>query len=211
MTAPLHPLLTHLEKWLPKFNPDSGLLAEEDISTFTLSINLNEVVEEDAVVILFPYTLQGAARSWYSSLPLGSINSWDSFQEHFLTKFGDDRSIATLINDLSNLKAEPKEPTKDSNSRFNKLLNKILAASKSSDKVQNEWYISALPSNTTISIDRSAKPTLVKNMKEEITVEKRILDVDKKNALEERKSKKVTFRDESKKKPPKDPFDLEGL
>ena len=106
-----------------------------------LSVNLNVVQHEDVVVRLFPYTLQGAAGSWYFSLPSGSITSWDIFQEHFLTKFGDDRSIMTLINDISNLRAEPKEPIKDFNSRFNKLLNKIHTTSKPSDQVQSEWYI----------------------------------------------------------------------
>ena len=48
-------------------------------------------------------------------------------------------------------------------------------------------------------------------MKEVIVVEKHILALEKKNALEERKFKKVTFRDDSKKKPPKYPFDLEWL
>lgn len=108
MASPLHQLPTYPEKWLPKFNPDNGLLAKEHINNFMFSFNLNQVEEEDAFVILFPYTLQGAARSWYFSLPLGSINSWDSFQEKFLTKFGHDRSTTTLINDLSNLKAEPR-------------------------------------------------------------------------------------------------------
>lgn len=49
------------------------------------------------------------------TLPSGSINIWEAFQEQFLTKFGDDRSTTTLINDLSNLKSEPKEPIKDFN------------------------------------------------------------------------------------------------
>ena len=97
---------------------------------------------------------------------LGSINNWDAFQEQLLTKFGDDRSTTTLIKDLSNLKAELREPIKDFNSYFNKLLNKIPVASKPSDEVQNEWYISSLPSNTTIVVDRAAKPTLVENMKD---------------------------------------------
>lgn len=125
MAAPLHLFPTHPKKWLPKFNPDNGLLDEEHINNFMLSINLNEVVEEDVVVRLFPYTLQGPRGSQYFSLPSGSINSWDAFQEKFLTKFGYDRSTATQINDLSNLKVEPKEPIKDFNSRFNKLLNKM--------------------------------------------------------------------------------------
>lgn len=79
MVEPLHQFPSHLEKWLPKFNLDNGLLAEEHINNFMLSIKLNEVVEEDTLVRLFPYTLQGAAGSWYLSLLSGSINSWDSF------------------------------------------------------------------------------------------------------------------------------------
>ena len=110
-----------------------------------------------------------------------------------------------MINDLSNLKSKSKEPIKDINSRFNKLLNKIVVVSKPSEEVQNEWYISALPSNIAIFVDRAAKPTLAKNMKEAIAVEKCILALEKKNTLEDRKSKKVTFTDDSKKKSTKVP------
>lgn len=42
-------------------------------------------MEEDVVLRLFPYTLQGAAGSWYFLLPSGSINIWDDFQEKFFT------------------------------------------------------------------------------------------------------------------------------
>lgn len=97
---------------------------------------------------------------------------------------GDNRSTATLINDLSNLKSESKEPIKDFNSCFNKLLNKILATPKPSEEVRNEWYISALPSNLAIFIDRDAKPNLAENMKEAIAIEKSILALEKKNAIE---------------------------
>ena len=43
------------ERWIPKFNPDDGLPTEEHIKNFMLAVNLNVVVEEDCVVILFPY------------------------------------------------------------------------------------------------------------------------------------------------------------
>ena len=116
MLAPLHPLPDYPEKWLPKFNPDAGTLAEEHINNFMLSVNLKGVTEEDVVVRLFPYTLQGSAGSWYFSLPSGSITSWNIFQEQFLINYGDDRSLATLINDLSNLRIESREPIKEFNS-----------------------------------------------------------------------------------------------
>ena len=125
MPAPLSQLPAHPEKWLPKFNAEAGMLAEERINNFMLSIYLNGVTNEDAIVRIFPYTLQGTVGSWYFSLPSRSITSLEIFQEQFLTKFGDDRSMATLINDLSNLRAKSKEPIKDFNLRFNKILNKI--------------------------------------------------------------------------------------
>ena len=57
MPALLSQLPAHLEKWMPKFNPEAGMLAEEHIKNFMLSINLNGVINEDAIVRLFPYTL----------------------------------------------------------------------------------------------------------------------------------------------------------
>jgi hypothetical protein len=211
MPAPLHPLPDAPEKWLPKFNPDDGTQAEEHINNFMLAVNLKGVTEQDVVVRLFPYTLQGSAGSWYFSLPSGSITSWNTCQEQFLTKYGDDRSLATLINDLSNLRIEHREPIKEFNARFNKLLNKIPTASKPSEQIRSEWYITALPANIAIFVDRAGKPTLAENMREALAVEKRINALEKKAALEDRKAKKVSFKEDSKKKTPKDPYDMEGL
>jgi len=75
LPAPLNQLPAHPKKWLPKFIPEAGMLAEEHINNFMLSINLSGVVNEDVVVQLFPYTLQGTVGSWYFSLPSGSITS----------------------------------------------------------------------------------------------------------------------------------------
>jgi len=69
-----------------------------------LAMNLNGLGHEDVVIRLFPYTFQGFVGSWYFSLPIGSIRNWDTFQEVFFAKFGDDKTIASLINDVSNLK-----------------------------------------------------------------------------------------------------------
>lgn len=211
MPPPLSPIPAHPEKWIPKFNPKTGMLAEEHINNFMLSINLNGVTNEDAVVWIFPYTMQGIAGSWDFSLPSGSITSWEIFQSQFLTKFGDDRSTATLINDLSNLKAEAREPIKDFNLRFNKILYKIPAASQPSEEVRCEWYIMPLPSNFAIFVDRENKTTLFENLMEALAVEKRVVALEKGSAIEERKSKKISFKEDTKKKQTKDPFDLEGL
>ena len=176
-----------------------------------LAINLSEVTEEGYVVRLFPYTFQGSTGSWYFSLPSGTITSWDIFEEQFLTKFGDDCTTATLINDLSNLKENTGEKIKIFNSIFNNLLNKNLTTSKPRVDMQIEWYISSLPSNIAIFVDRANNSTLVENMNEILSVEKIILALEKKTAQEDIKTKKVSFNDESKKKTYKDPYALEGL
>ena len=49
-------------------------------------------------------------------------------------------------------------------------------------------------------VDRAVKLTFAENMKEALAVEKCIIALEKKVALEDRKSKKVSFKDDSKKK-----------
>lgn len=90
-------------------------------------------------------------------------------------------------------------------------MNKIPTDSKPSEKIRSDWYIIALPANMAIFVDRAGKTTLAENMKEALAVEKRIIALEKKTALEERKNKKVTFKDDAKKKTQKDPYDMEGL
>jgi uncharacterized coiled-coil protein SlyX len=116
-----------------------------------------------------------------------------------------------LINDLSNLKTEAREPIKDFNLRFNKILNKIPAASQPSEEVRCEWYITALPPNLAIFVDRENKTTLVDNLAEALALENRMVALEKRSAFEERKSKKISFKEDTKKKQMKDPFDMEGL
>ena len=116
------------------------------------------------------------------------------FKEQFLATFAHDRTTASLINDLSNLKAKTGEKIKDFNSRFDKFLNKIPATVVPGAEVQIEWYISSLPSNIAIFVDREKLPTMGENMKESLSVEKRIIALEKKNSKEDRKSKKVSFK-----------------
>jgi len=99
-----------------------------------------------------------------------------------------------LIKDISNLKGIPSEKIKDFNSRFNKLLNKIPYTSKPSADVQNEWYISSLPSNIAFFVDRANKMTLGENMKEALAFEKRIIDLENKTTSVEGKTKRFNLK-----------------
>ena len=62
-----------------------------------------------------------------------------------------------------------------------------------------------------IFVDRASKTTLVENLAEGLAVERRVVALEKRSTIEERKSKKISFKEETKKKKTKDPFDMEGL
>ena len=64
-------------------------------------------------------------------------------------------------------------------------MNKIPTDSKPSEQIRSKWYITALPANMAIFVDRAEKPTLAKNMKEALALEKRINALENRTALEE--------------------------
>jgi hypothetical protein len=118
-----HPLPKHMEKWLPKFDPDSKQIAEDHIKIFMLAIRLCNVEHEDVVCRLFPYTFEGNASTWYFSQQPHTIMSWENFESCFLEKFGDNKPPEVLVMDLSSLKMNPKEKVKDFNQIFLTLKN----------------------------------------------------------------------------------------
>ena len=73
LDALLHDLLKHLERVLPKFDLGKGILVEDHLKSFYISLALLNVEHEDVVCRLFPYTFEPKACSWYFSLKANSI------------------------------------------------------------------------------------------------------------------------------------------
>ena len=80
-----------------------------------LGVRLLNVDHEDVVCQLYPYTFEGKASTWYFSLTAGSITSWNEFELDFMNKFGDDKTLAMLVLELSRIHMETKEKVKDFN------------------------------------------------------------------------------------------------
>ena len=78
-------------------------------------MNLLNVYHEDVVCILFQYTFEPKASSWYFSLQANSIINWDSFEKAFLGKFGNQKTVATLMKELLSMRMER-------NKRYNTLI-----------------------------------------------------------------------------------------
>ena len=107
--GPQNPLPKHLEKLLPKFDPNNDILLEDHINKFKLTLNLMNVQHEDVACRLFYFTLTGNASSWFFNLSPRSITSWKQFENAFFTQFGDDKTSRTLFLDISRLRINKKE------------------------------------------------------------------------------------------------------
>jgi hypothetical protein len=63
--GPQHPLPKHLEKWLPKFDPDSRKSTEDHIKFFMLVVRVINVEHENFMYRMFPCTFEGNSSTWY--------------------------------------------------------------------------------------------------------------------------------------------------
>ena len=104
-----HRLPKNPQKCLPKFNPNEKIPMEYHIKYFMQAITLRNVIHEDMVCRLFPYTFEGKDYTWYFSLETISIPSWDVFSELFTQKFGDQKTLEELVIELSSMKTKGKE------------------------------------------------------------------------------------------------------
>ena len=84
----------------------SGLPSEDATSHLNTFIDLCDMQKKkdvDNYVIklkLFPYSLRDRAKTWFSSLPKNSIDSWNKCKDAFISKYFPPAKIITLRNDI---------------------------------------------------------------------------------------------------------------
>jgi hypothetical protein len=83
------------------------------------------VQHEVLACILFHYTFENSASTWYFNLLVGSINSWTKFQKYFLDKFVEETTLGALMDQLFPATMEPKEKVKTFNKIFTTILKKF--------------------------------------------------------------------------------------
>lgn len=69
----------HPEKNLPKFDPEKGALANNHINNLFLASQMMRVQHDDVDCRPFPHTFKNKASTWYQSLPIASIRTWEEF------------------------------------------------------------------------------------------------------------------------------------
>ena len=152
-----HMFLKNPEKWLPKVNPNDKILVEEHIKSFMQAIRLRNVIHEDVVCRLFPFTFERKASTWYFVLDASFIPSWDVFFKLFTQKFGDDKTPEELVIELSSMKTKGKERVKDYNHRFSYLKNRIPNTVLPIEELLVACYIKGLPTQIAMWVKRDHK------------------------------------------------------
>ena len=133
---------------------------EDHIKYFMQAIRLSNVIHEDMVCRLFPYTFKGKASTWYFALESSSIPSWDVFSELFTQKFGDDKTPKELVRELSSMKTKGKERVKDYNQWFSYLKNRIPSTILPVEELLVAYYIKGLPTQIAMWVKRARKESL---------------------------------------------------
>ena len=77
-----------------------------------MALNILNVDYKYVVFILFQYTFEPKESSWYFSLQTNAIVNWDGFEKAFLGKFGNQKTVATLMKELLSMRMENKEKVK---------------------------------------------------------------------------------------------------
>ena len=88
----------------------SGLPSEDTASHLNTFIDLCDMqkkrdVDNDVIKLkLFPFSLRDRAKTWFSSLPKNSIDSWDKCKDAYISKYFPPAKIISLRNDIMNFK-----------------------------------------------------------------------------------------------------------
>ncbi|KAL0413572.1 UNVERIFIED_CONTAM: hypothetical protein Sradi_1558900 [Sesamum radiatum] len=91
---------------------------QEHVSTFELVMNLYG--QTDPInAKLFVTTLAGKAQEWFTSLPSGSIESYNQLIQKFTFHFASKRKAGRLATNLFTIKQREEELLKSSIGRFN--------------------------------------------------------------------------------------------
>ena len=88
----------------------SGLPNEDVASHLNNSIDLCDTQKKKYVgndidkLKLFPFSLRDRGKTWFSSLPKNSIESWNKCEDAFISKYFPPAKIISLRNDIMNFK-----------------------------------------------------------------------------------------------------------
>jgi ribonuclease HI len=143
LPVPLHDLPENYMKSLPKFTGEGDLTAQEHINFFDQFADILGIEHEDVYSRLLVQTFEGQVRTWFRSLPAGSLRSYEELESAFIRQWGERKDHLYYLTEFGALKKKNSESVLEFTQRFNKLYNKIPAEVKPSQPAAKVTFVGA--------------------------------------------------------------------
>jgi hypothetical protein len=175
LPVPLHDLPENYIKNLPKFTEEGDLTAAEHINFFDQFVDILGLEHEDVYSILFVQTFEGQVRTWFRSLPTGSILSYDALEYAFLRQWGERKDHLYYLTEFGSLKKRNSKIVMEFIQRFNKLYNKIPAKVKPSQPTAKVTFAGAFEPDFALLLRERRGATLTRMQDDVVEIESNMM------------------------------------
>jgi hypothetical protein len=177
-------------RYLPRFNGDGSVSAEEHLSSFYSFADNFNVEHVDVWMRLFVQSLNGEARKWFRSLPPNSIADIVALDDAFLKHWADKKDFLYYITEFGALRRKQGESIPDFTKRFNQMYGKIPEEIKPSETSAKITFANAFDAEFSLLLRERRTTTLSLMQDAAIEVESNILAADKLKSRNDRERKK---------------------
>jgi hypothetical protein len=109
LPVPLHDLPENYMKSLPKFTGEGDLTAQEHINFFDQFADILGIEHEDVYSRLLVQTFEGQVRTWFQSLPAGSLRSYEELESAFIRQWGERKDHLYYLTEFGALRKKNSE------------------------------------------------------------------------------------------------------
>jgi hypothetical protein len=162
-------------KSLPKFTGEGDLTAQEHINFFDQFADILGIEHEDVYSRLLVQTFEGQVRTWFRSLPAGSLGSYQELENAFIRQWGERKDHLYYLTEFGALKKKNSESVLEFTQRFNKLYNKIPAEVKPSQPSAKVTYAGAFDPDFALLLRERRSVDLPKMQDDAVEIESNMM------------------------------------
>jgi ribonuclease HI len=175
LPAVLHDLPENYMKSLPKFTGEGDLTAQEHINFFDQFTDILGIEHEDVYSRLLVQTFEGQVRTWFRSLPAGSLGSYQALENAFIRQWGERKDHLYYLTEFGALKKKGSESVLEFIQRFNKLYNKIPVEVKPSQPAAKVTFAGAFDPDFALLLRERRSVDLPKMQDDAVEIESNMM------------------------------------